>query len=527
MSGSDFALVRTLVITLLLAVVLTVVVAPALVSVFRRKVTTSMTRAARAAALYPPTTPLPAGPVWWPPAGYGAGYLPRVGPGAPFRPDPRQQALRRQTRRTLNRLALAYGFGGVAQATVMTMFVLLGDPNIDARPLTWLAVWLVMALPVAATVGTVLSTRPVMRALWVVNALAVALVVAGEARGLVWAVFKPYILFPAVLFLLFNLRYWRATAPLVLVLALGGSLGWLALVEVGKLDEGLALWSLRLLGLAAGVLLALPVARGIGRRYQARRTSEQMLFVDAWWALLTAVQTTVLVIMSGQTAKVFAVLGFAAYLVVSRALLHGLQTDRPPAARLLLLRVFGHGRRTERLLDELTQRWRPFGTVDLIAGRDLALRNIDPSEFYTFLSGRLDREFIQGPADLDQRLARRDDRPDPDGRYRVNQFFCHSDTWQLTLDRLVDGCDGVLMDLRGFDDDRTGCLYEIGRLAEHAGSRPIVLLTDGDTELGLAESIFFDAARRRPTADGQVFVLPAGPSDRATVDTAIALLLRS
>ena len=124
-------------------------------------------------------------------------------------------------------------------------------------------------------------------------------------------------------------------------------------------------------------------------------------------------------------------------------------------------------------------------------------------------------------------MARRDDRPDPDGRYRVNQYFCHSDTWQLTLDRLVDECDGVLMDLRGFDADRTGCMYEIGRLAEHAGSRPIVLLTDGDTELGLPESIFFDAARRRPAAGGQVVVLPAGPSDRATVDTAIALLLQS
>ena len=488
-----------------------------------------MNRPTRAAALCSPTTPLPAGPVWWPPAGYGYGYLPRVVPGASGPPDPRRQALRRHTRHTLNRLAVAYGCGGVAQATVMTLFVLLGDRDVYTRPLIWLSIWLVMALPVAATVGYVLSTRPAMRALWVVNALAAALIVSGEARGLVWAAFLPYILFPAVLFLLFNLRYWRATAPLVLVLALGGSLGWLALVEIGKLvvGEGLALWGFRLLGLAAGVLLALPVARGIGRRYQKRRISEQMLFVDAWWALLTSVQTTVLVIMDGQIGKVFAFLGFGAYLLVSRALLHGMQTDRPPAARLLLLRVFGHGRRTERLLDELTQRWRPFGTVDLIAGRDLALRNVDPGEFYSFLSGRLDREFVQGPADLDQRLARRDDRSDPDGRYRVNQFFCHSDTWQLTLDRLVDDCDGVLMDLRGFDVDRTGCLYEIGRLAEHVGSRPIVLLADAHTKLDLAESIFFDVACRRPAANGRVFVLLAGPSDRATVETAIALLLHA
>jgi hypothetical protein len=182
------------------------------------------------------------------------------------------------------------------------------------------------------------------------------------------------------------------------VLALGGSLGWLALVEIGKLvvGEGLALWGFRLLGLAAGVLLVLPVARGIGRWYQARRTSEQMLFIDAWWALLTAVQTTTLVITSGRIGEVVAFLGFGAYLLVSHALLRGLQTDRPPAARLLLLRVFGHGRRTERLLDALNQRWRPFGTVDLIAGRDLALRNIDPSEFYTFLSASTGQRRMSG-----------------------------------------------------------------------------------------------------------------------------------
>jgi hypothetical protein len=84
------------------------------------------------------------------------------------------------------------------------------------------------------------------------------------------------------------------------------------------------------------------------------------------------------------------------------------------------------------------------------------------------------------------------------------------------------------MDLRGFDDKRTGCLYEIGRLAEHAGSRPIVLVSNKHTKLDLVEPVFFDAARRRPaTAESQVFVLPAGPSDRATVETAIALLLHA
>ena len=70
---------------------------------------------------------------------------------------------------------------------------------------------------------------------------------------------------------------------------------------------------------------------------------------------------------------------------------------------------------------------------------------------------------------MDERLARRDDRPDPDGRFRVNQFFCHRNTWKPTLDRLVASCDAVLMDLRNFDENREGCRYEIRRLGEHGG----------------------------------------------------------
>jgi hypothetical protein len=356
----------------------------------------------------------------------------------------------------------------------------------------------------------------------------VTLVVAGAARRFAEGAFLLYILLPAALFLLFSLRFWRATAPLVMVLALGGGLGWLGIVEIGKLVVGnsAGLWGFRMAGLAVGVLLALPVARAIGRRYQAKRSSEQMLFVDGWWALLTLVQTTELVALDGPS-QLLALSAFGAYLLVSRALLRGRRSHRPPAARLLLLRVFGHDRRTERLLDELTLDWRPFGTVDLIAGPDLALRTLDPSEFYMFLTRQLAREFVQGPADLDRRLARRDDRPDPDGRYRVTQFFCYADTWQMTVDRLVAGCDAVLMDLRGFGDRRLGCLYEIGRLAEHARTTPIVLLADSTTKLELAEPVFQAAARHRspvrPTA--RVVVLETSRSQRATVATATALLL--
>ena len=546
--AENLLFVKFLILSILFAVILTALVAPVLAAAFRRKVTASMNRAASMTpAAMPvalptrtgldfPSIPNRAESAQWPsgtPAYSGFGRLPRVHTAAALQASSRQEVLSRRARNTLWRLATAYGCAGAVQAIIITSVVLLGGPDNYTAPSIWLSMLIVMALPVVPTVAYVRATRPAVQAIWIVVALGAALVLAGQARGLLLDAFLLYIMVPAVIFLLFNLRFWRATAPVVLVLSLGGSLGWLTFLEIGKVIVGTspAIWIFRLLGLAAGVLLALPAARGIGLLYRSKRTSEQMLFVDTWWSLLTVIQTTVLVISPSWGIEGFiALAGLGGYLLTSRVLISGLRTDRSPAARLLLLRVFGHDRRTERVLDELTLRWRPFGTVDLIAGRDLALRNIDPGEFYDFLTGKLAREFVRDGADLDQRLARRDDRQDPDGRFRVNQFFCHRNTWKPTLDRLVAACDAVLMDLRNFDENREGCRYEIRRLAEHAGAKPIVLLTNANTQLDLAESLFSEAAtqhHRQATPDGQVFILQASRSNRATVDTATRLLLGS
>jgi hypothetical protein len=315
--AEDLLLVKFLVLSILFAVILTALVAPVLAAAFRRKVTASMNQAAsmtpsaRVPVALPTATgqdfaSIPVGaesaqPPSGTPAYSGFEPLPRVPAAAALRASPRQQVLSRRARTTLRRLAIAYGCGGAAQAIVITLVVLLGGPDSYTQPSIWLSMLIVMALPVVPTIAYVVATRPVVRALWIVVALGAALLFAGEARGLLWDVFLLYIMVPAVIFLLFNLRFWRATAPLVLVLSLGGSLGWVTFLEIGKAIVGTspAIWMFRLLGLAAGVLLALPAARGIGRLYRAKRTSEQMLFVDTWWSLLTVIQTAVLVITWG------------------------------------------------------------------------------------------------------------------------------------------------------------------------------------------------------------------------------------
>ena len=76
------------------------------------------------------------------------------------------------------------------------------------------------------------------------------------------------------------------------------------------------------------------------------------------------------------------------------------------------------------------------GQIRLIAGPDLATSTVEPHEFLDFLSGKLGRRFISGPETLARRLSETEQRRDFDGRYRVDDFFCHDDTWQMVLKRL-------------------------------------------------------------------------------------------
>lgn len=79
---------------------------------------------------------------------------------------------------------------------------------------------------------------------------------------------------------------------------------------------------------------------------------------------------------------------------------------------------------------------------------DLVTSTVEPHEFLDFLRGRIGRQFVSSALDLEQRISAMDRLPDPDARYRISEFFCHNDTWQMTVDRLATASDVVLMDLR-------------------------------------------------------------------------------
>ncbi len=60
-------------------------------------------------------------------------------------------------------------------------------------------------------------------------------------------------------------------------------------------------------------------------------------------------------------------------------------------------------------------------------------------------------------------------------------MFCFDNTWRATIDEFMRFSDLVLMDLRGFSDERKGCEYEVDRVFDRIPIDRIVFLTDPHT----------------------------------------------
>jgi hypothetical protein len=234
--------------------------------------------------------------------------------------------------------------------------------------------------------------------------------------------------------------------------------------------------------------------------------SDVQLVIDCWWAVVAAEMTaTTLSIVHGLAGIAGGVAAFAAYRLTVFAVLRGFRSPQSAPRRLLLLRVFGYQARTESLFDRVAQAWRFVGPVQLIAGADLAMRTADPGDLLALLGGHLAELYVAAPQDVRERLERLDLRPDPDGRFRINEVYCRENTWRPTLEALLDSSDTVLMDLRSFSGSNSGCIFELEQLVRRLASDDIVFVCDQTTDLPLLRRILGDAwtaARRDGRARG-------------------------
>lgn len=228
------------------------------------------------------------------------------------------------------------------------------------------------------------------------------------------------------------------------------------------------------------------VFRALARWYAARGFSDHMLLLGSLCLVFCLAYVTALGL--GQPVLLLIALGLFSLLFLGvRGAYRLLPTVTAPH-RLLVLRVFGDPG-AARLLNITGDRWRHLGPVCLIGGPDLASATIGPDTVLTFLGHGLRRLFLATRSELADRLALPDAPPDPDGRYRVEEWFCFEPTWRPAVAALLERSDVVLLDLRGFTAQRQGIRHELGLLARTGALARCVAITDGSTDLALLDTV--------------------------------------
>jgi hypothetical protein len=251
--------------------------------------------------------------------------------------------------------------------------------------------------------------------------------------------------------------------------------------------------------LAAG-LVGNFVLSWIGLAYEQKVFSDAQFQIFSWMIGACAIVVLINTVTVGNSHLLdpvhlglmgCTVLALAAYWALVRYGVAPLPTNR----RLLVLRVFSAEHRGEQLMEELEERWRYIGPLMLIGGTDVAMRTIDPAKAANFMRRRLQDICVPNQFALHKRIAALDEQPDPDGRYRVNEFFCTNDLWQEAVAILLAYSDAIVLDLSEFTADRSGTTHELGLLK---------------TTDALARTVFIVSERTDLDAVRAALKLPAG-----------------
>jgi hypothetical protein len=306
---------------------------------------------------------------------------------------------------------------------------------------------------------------------------------------------------PVLALMLLTLPRTRAAAPwlwlpmsLIVLMALAGLDALSALVDSeSPLIVSLAQWlppvPAMLLFAALGAALAAWPAWQFGRvlaqAYADKWVSELIVVYSAAWVLNLVFEA-----LTDGPLMLLPLLWLPLAVLLGRKIFarNPLSDRRSQAPTLMVLRVFKQDRNVAALFEEVVERWRVSGRTLLIAGTDLVDHTLDAADLLGFLEGRLAERFVVGEDDVQRRLMTFDWERDPDGRFRINECYCHDTSWKYALAALVHRSRYVLMDLRGFTAANAGCRYELAVLARAPHALRVVAVVDGTSDLRTAMS---------------------------------------
>lgn len=244
------------------------------------------------------------------------------------------------------------------------------------------------------------------------------------------------------------------------------------------------------------------LAGRVAQAYRCKYFSEPLYLMTGLWTIALIFQAMVLSHQVGLAA--YGVLLSWAVIPVGIGIMRVLLYPRHQPPLLLLLRVFRSDDEIGVLFDGVLERWRYSGNTVMIAGTDLALRTLEPDGLFAFLNGRLQDRYINSCEQLNKSMQDLDLQADPDGRYRINEFYCFDHTWKTVLATLVERSACVLMDLRGYTPNRQGCTHELTVLSAKPHLLKLVLLFDHKTDKKSAEHLLSASATNIVWLDSEV-----------------------
>ncbi|HLN84990.1 MAG TPA: hypothetical protein VK200_00975 [Candidatus Limnocylindrales bacterium] len=515
------ALTGQLAIILLLSAILALVASFLILRLYRRAVIKSMRRRNRSDILEPKGF-LPAEPEHQP---HDAPLTLKTITRESLKTNTRAATLYHRAIRRRWSTAVIHTLAGCGFAATMAVaFLVAGKTDISPNRLLffiWVNAWPVV-LAIDLAVGLSRRGRFIAIATYFFVGEIVISGVAGKNLGLpvgqllyLWLEAN----FPATLLLVVFLnRRLRAVGPLVLVFMVLSVTGAILVVTFTgnnrtllktltgfSMSIGLGaagtLVILHIIGFAVFAIAGWIILGTLRRLYAKKHVSEQSITIDAVWLLFGVVNSIRLVshgpswILSGLTAYlIYKFIAACSYRLSGLARL-----SQSSGRRLLLLRVFSIDGRSQALYETLGKSWRTVGSIQMIAGRDLAASAMEPHEFLDFVAGKLDRRFIDSGRTLDVRVNQMDLQPDKEGQFRVTEFFCHDDTWKMSLARVADDSDVVLMDLRGFSSENSGFVLEIHELFNVVALSRVIFIVDNTTDQAFLRQTMQDGWQKLKT----------------------------
>lgn len=241
--------------------------------------------------------------------------------------------------------------------------------------------------------------------------------------------------------------------------------------------------------IVVGLLIAWQALRIFKYFYNQHQITQLQLFADAY-LLIFGIYHASISASEGNSAYIVYIVAFVAYKIVSIFLFRKNKENEDKITKLLYLRVFDLGEKSESLFKAIETEWRFAGPTQLITGPDLAHTTVEPHEIISYLAGNLKQSFSTSNEQVENNLKNIYMKPLFDNSYQTNEMFCDNIHWKTILNGLVKKTDVVLMDLRSFDKKYEGCIFEIRQLCYLFDLHKCVFVVDKNTNQTFLEETF-------------------------------------